>query len=201
MATRIGYSQVEPNHMSGMVTGQILAQLPVDLDTMGTVIENGRFAKYDYGNAKKVNLTGAGEWMMIYNEEKLPDERKQMHKDFAMVAKNYTGGTGNFIKELDPANGNHFKTSDYNNGEIVPRLWSVLLGDVWTTNAFGKAAANEDEMQTITLPADGASVFVGADGYLTANAADKAPDSPEFQCVKVYTMADGQPAVKLMRIK
>ena len=62
--TRIGYTQVEPNHMSGMVTGQILAQLPVDITTMGSVIEQGRFAKYDYSTGK-VNLTGKGEWMMI----------------------------------------------------------------------------------------------------------------------------------------
>ena len=40
---RIGFSQVEPNHMSGMVTGQIFAQLPVDATDMGKVIENGRF--------------------------------------------------------------------------------------------------------------------------------------------------------------
>ena len=93
MATisRKGFAQVEPNHLSGIVTGQILAQLPVDTATMGPVIENGRFAKYDYATGK-VNLTGAGEWMLIYNEEKLYDERKQHHKDFAMIAGNYTDG-------------------------------------------------------------------------------------------------------------
>ena len=104
MATisRKGFAQVEPNHLSGIVTGQILAQLPVDTATMGTVIENGRFAKYDYATGK-VNLTGAGEWMLIYNEEKLYDERKQHHKDFAMIAGNYT------------------------DGEIVPRLIQLTL--------------------------------------------------------------------------
>lgn len=173
MAKRIGYSQVEPNHMSGMVTGQILAQLPVDTSTMGEVIEQGRFAKYDYAN-NKVNLTGAGEWMMIYNEEKLYDERKQSHKDFAMVAENYT------------------------EKEIVPRLFSVLLGDVWTTNTFEVDATNE--LQDFPAAA-GEKVYVKANGYLTNKAADKAADSPEFEVAKVYTLADGQPAVKLMKIK
>ena len=41
---RKGFGQVEPNHLSGIVTGQILAQLPVDTATMGDIIENGRFA-------------------------------------------------------------------------------------------------------------------------------------------------------------
>lgn len=172
MATRIGYSQVEPNHMSGMVTGQILAQLPVDTATMGDVIENGRFAKYDYAHSK-VNLTGKGEWMMIYNEEKLYDERKQSHKDFAMIKDNYT------------------------DGEIVPRLFSVLLGDVWTTNAF---AFDTDGKTLKDFPtAAGDKVVIGTDGWLTTGTG--ATDSPEFETVKIYTLADGQDAVKLMRVK
>lgn len=175
MATisRKGFAQVEPNHLSGIVTGQILAQLPVDTATMGTVIENGRFAKYDYATGK-VNLTGAGEWMLIYNEEKLYDERKQHHKDFAMIADNYT------------------------DREIVPRLISTVLGDIYTTNAFGGAAASDDaEVVGIEL-VEGDIVSVGTDGWL-----EKAENEgvPTFQVAKVYTMADGQPGVKLMRIK
>lgn len=172
---RKGYSQVEPNHLSGIVTGQILAQLPVDTATMGKVIENGRFAKYDYA-AGKVNLTGDGEWMLIYNEEKLYDERKQHHKDFAMVAGNYT------------------------DEEIVPRLISTVLGDIYTTNAFVKAAASEEDAiagPTLTV---GDELYVGADGYLTATK-PQTYAGPVFQVVKEYTMPDGQPGVKLMRIQ
>ena len=175
MATisRKGFAQVEPNHLSGIVTGQILAQLPVDTATMGTVIENGRFAKYDYATGK-VNLTGAGEWMLIYNEEKLYDERKQHHKDFAMIAGNYT------------------------DGEIVPRLISTVLGDIYTTNAFGGAAASDDaEVVGIEL-VEGDIVSVGTDGWLEKAANEGVPT---FQVTKVYTMADGRPGVKLMRIK
>jgi hypothetical protein len=175
MATisRKGFAQVEPNHLSGIVTGQILAQLPVDTTTMGTIIENGRFAKYDYVTGK-VNLTGDGEWMLIYNEEKLYDERKQSHKDFAMIA------------------------TDYTDGEIVPRLISTVLGDIYTTNAFGGAAKHDmDEVEGIEA-SEGTKLYVDpATGYLALSGDEK---GPVFQVVKVYTMADGQPGVKLMRI-
>lgn len=67
---RRGFGQVEPNHLTGIVDGSVYAQLPVDTEAMGKVIEQGRFAKYDYANGK-VDLTGAGPWLMIYNEEKL----------------------------------------------------------------------------------------------------------------------------------
>lgn len=170
---RKGFAQVEPNHLSGIVTGQILAQLPVDTTTMGKIIENGRFAKYDYAN-NKVNLTGDGEWMLIYNEEQLYDERKRNHKDFAMIAENYV------------------------DGEITPRLISTVLGDVYTTNAFG--GANTSDIAEVTGPdlVEGDIVSVGTDGWL-----EKAENAgvPTFQVAKVYTMADGQPGVKLIRIK
>ncbi len=173
---RIGFGQVEPNHLSGIVTGQILAQLPVDTAKMGTVIENGRFAKYDYAKGK-VNLDGDGEWMLIYNEEKLYDERKQSHKDFAMIADNYT------------------------DKEIVPRLISTVLGDIFTTNCFGKNDKGPDvEVSSEDTLTVGDKVTVGKDGYLIKNS-NVDNEMPVFQVVKDYTMADGQPGVKLMRIK
>lgn len=173
---RTGYGQVEPNHLSGIVTGQILAQLPVDT-SMGNVIENGRFAKYDYATGK-VNLTGDGEWMLIYNEEKLYDERKQSHKDFAMVADNYT------------------------DKEIVPRLISTVLGDILTTNCFGAYDASIDGHAGIELAEKDYVIVDTATGYLKKGEGSEGVEStPVFQVVKVYTMADGQPGVKLMRIK
>lgn len=107
---RDGYSQVEPNHLSGIVSGQIYAQLPA-ATALGDTIENGTFAKYDIANGE-VNFTGDGSWMLIYNEEKLYDERKQGHKDYAM-----TKGASQ-------------------NGEMYPRLIKINIGDIYTTNAF-----------------------------------------------------------------
>lgn len=187
---RRGFAQVEPNHLSGIVTGQILAQLPVDTSTMGTIIENGRFAKYDYATGK-VNLTGNGKWMLIYNEEKLYDERQQSHKDFAMIADNYT------------------------EGEIVPRLISTVLGDVYTTNAFGMTQGKNSPLNSATTTKDFDVAGITLDdskvnqlavdkttGYLVlANNPNADANGPIFEVAKIYTMADGQPGVKIIRVK
>ena len=81
----IGYGQVEPNHLSAQYTGQIYAQLPAAADI--DVLENGQFVKYDYMN-EVVNFTGAGEWMLVYNEIKLYRDF-QRDCEFAMIKGNY----------------------------------------------------------------------------------------------------------------
>jgi hypothetical protein len=43
--TRVGFGQVEPNHLSAQRTAQIYAQLPAASDIK--VLENGQFVKYD----------------------------------------------------------------------------------------------------------------------------------------------------------
>ena len=90
-----GYGQVEPNHLSAQRTGQIYAQLPAKSNIK--ILEQGQFVKYDYaanGNGiGEVNFTGAGEWMMVYNEIKLyrnhPDGTKQWDCEFAMIKDDY----------------------------------------------------------------------------------------------------------------
>jgi hypothetical protein len=81
----LGYGQVEPNHLSAQRTAQIYAQLPADPSI--EVLEQGQFVKYDYANGL-VNFTGAGEWMLVYNETKLYREH-QLDCEFAMVKGNY----------------------------------------------------------------------------------------------------------------
>lgn len=162
---RIGYGQVEPNHLSAKRTGQIYAQLPVDKTALGTVLENGRFVKYNYAN-KKIDLSGAGEWMLVYNEIKLYDERKQSYKDYAMIA------------------------DEQVNGEMVPRVFKTNVGDIYTTNCIG------DGTSTVSVNV-GDNLKVGADGYLTSGT-----DSAfQWQVVEIYTMPDGQPGIKIMRVK
>ena len=75
------YPYVEPNHLSAPRDGRVYAQLPAANDIK--VLTNGTFVKYDYAHGE-VNFTGEGPWMMVFNEEKLYDERKQSHADFAM---------------------------------------------------------------------------------------------------------------------
>ena len=81
----VGYGQVEPNHLSAQRTAQVYAQLPADPAI--NVLEQGQFVKYDYANGL-VNFTGAGEWMLVYNEIKLYREH-QLDCEFAMVKGNY----------------------------------------------------------------------------------------------------------------
>lgn len=107
--TRDGYGQVEPNHLSAPRDGRVYAQLPANEDI--TVLENGMFVKYDYA-AGEVNFDGDGPWMLVYNEEKLYDERHQMHKDWAQ------------------------KTADSYDGKIYPRVFGIVAGDIFTTNTF-----------------------------------------------------------------
>ena len=90
-----GFGQVEPNHLSAQRTGQIYAQLPAKSDI--EILEQGQFVKYDYAandnGIGEVNFTGAGEWMLVYNEIKLYrdhiDGTKQWDCEFAMLKDNY----------------------------------------------------------------------------------------------------------------
>jgi hypothetical protein len=103
-----GYAQVEPNHVSAPRDGRVYAQLPAADDI--EVLEQGTFVKYDYAKGE-VNFTGAGPWFMVYNEEKLYDERYQMHKHFAMKKEEAQGGI------------------------MTPRVFGIVAGDIFTTNA------------------------------------------------------------------
>lgn len=169
---RIGFGQVEPNHLSAQRTGQIYAQLPAhkkagneDLVASIEVLENGQFVKYDYAKGE-VNFTGEGEWMLVYNEVKLYDGWRETYKDYAMQAKDFT------------------------NGVMTPRVFKTNIGDIFTTNTIGDGSANVEVAVGDILCPD-------AKGYLVKNS-----DGPmAWQVVKVYTLADGQEAVKIMRIK
>lgn len=162
MATikKIGYGQVEPNHLSAQRTAQIYAQLPASKDI--EVLENGQYVKYDY-KANEVNFEGEGEWMMVFNEVKLYDGWRESYKDFAMKKSNYTEGV------------------------MTPRVIKTNVGDIYTTNCV---AEEEIELGSELSPR-------AEDGILSLDG-DK---SIVFQVVKIYNLADGQDAVKLMRIK
>lgn len=159
---RIGYGQVEPNHLSAQRNGQIYAQLPAKKEI--TLLENGQFAKYDL-EAGEVNFDGAGEFMLVLNEVKLYDTNRETYKDFAMKAENYL------------------------NGEMVPRLFKTNIGDIFTTNCF----KGEVELSV------GDKLTPGTDGYLAVTENEDA--AMIWKVVKEYTLADGQNAVKVQRIK
>ena len=162
MATikRVGFGQVEPNHLSAQRNGQVYASLPCNKDIK--VLENGQFVKYDYAN-NEVNFTGAGEWMLVYNEEKIYRDY-ETRKDYVMDKESQVGGI------------------------IVPRVFKTNVGDIYTTNFVAEAEY-----------AEGDKLDIQGNGIPTKNA--DASEGMIWQVAKVYTLADGQKAVKLMRIQ
>ena len=174
MATikRVGFGQVEPNHLSAQRNGQVYASLPCYKDIK--VLENGQFVKYDYAN-NEVNFTGAGEWMLVMNEVKLYDDRwRESYKDFALQADNFNGGV------------------------MAPRVLKTQCGDIYTTNCL--EGANTSGKATFTGTEEievGSELKINDNGFLSLNGSSDIV----FQVVKVYTMPDGQQGVKVMRIK
>ena len=169
---RVGFGQVEPNHLSAQRNGQVYAQLPCKKDI--TILENGQFVKYDYATGE-VNFTGAGEWMLVMNEVKLYDDFwRESYKDFALQAINFDGGI------------------------MTPRVLATHVGDIYTTNCL--EGANTSGKATFTGTEEievGTELKINDAGFLsTAGTSDEV-----FQVVKVYTMPDGQQGVKVRRIK
>ena len=80
---------------------------------------------------------------------------------------------------------------------MVPRVLKTMPGDIFTTNCLegqGTKGVKFEGSEEIEV---GAELSPNANGYLSING----DDSIVFQVVKVYTMPDGQAAVKVMRIK
>lgn len=207
-----GYGQVEPNHLSAQYNGKIHAQWPAAKDVK--ILENGQFVKYD-PETNTVSKNGVGEWMLVFNEVKVywPHQADQ---DFALKAEDYFSNiyspVGPAPADATPAETVNYSSfiinSDMNptgvssltgparftipelmpeGTRMVPRLFITDFGDIMTTN---------------TIVAEPGSLSVGdtlkidADGYLSTSGSDQL-----WQVTKVYTMPDGQPGVKVIRVQ
>jgi hypothetical protein len=138
--------------------------------TVFNILENGMFLKYDYPN-KECNLTGKGEWMLVMNEIKLYDQRAQALKDYAM------------------------QKSDFMSGELVPRLLRTEIGDIYTTNMVKVAAGLEYAVGDKLVPVKNTT-----SNTLVLEKNNAATTGMIWVVVKVYTMPDGQPGLKLQRV-
>ena len=188
---RVGFGQVEGNHLSAQRTGQIYAQLPAKNDI--NLLENGQFVKYNYADGV-VDFEGEGEWMLVYNEVKLYDAPwRESYKDFAMIKDNYTPGSDSITHDgLGP-----FK------GQMTPRLFKTNIGDIFTTNCLEKAnTSGKAEIDLTDLTVGDVLAPTKTNGYLKKNDSGVTTDDTvmKWQVVKLTTMPDGQAAVKLMRI-
>lgn len=226
--TRNGYGQVEPNQLSAQKTGQIYASLPLDPDV--EVLQNGEFMYYDYANnmvdAGKAAATGVvatkGEPMLVFNEIKLYEPFwRTSYKDFAMirVGDNYVTsklategyGDGSLTEgvAVEPAHTEY----PYRMDGIAPRLFKTNVGDIYTTNmvALTKLSGDPATETPITyvvgdILAPEAVEHTASDGIkkyktMVLTPQNSMPDGMAWMVVKVYTMPDGQPGLKLQRVQ
>ena len=142
LAGHENYAQVEPNHLSAPRSGGVYGQLPADSSI--DILEQGTFVKYDYA-AGKIDFDGEGPWMMVYNEEKLYDERRQMHRDYAI------------------------NKTDFYDGIMTPRVFRMYAGDIFTTNNLAKGSYSVGDkvhpgakgvLEALTGDADGLTLKV-----------------------------------------
>lgn len=209
-----GYGQVEPNFLTAKRNGRVYAQLPAAADI--DMLENGQFVKYDYVNKVCDFSTdpSSGPWRMVYNEVKIYRDR-ETDADFAMLKRNYNGRVyspvGQSTSDLKTVLDYSGEATRENTTEgykknietftipqmmpegttMVPRVIDISVGDHWTTNTVN---ATIDELEVGTM------LKIGAKGYLEAGTAAGGDMDPSFTVVKVYTMPDLQPGVKVMRV-
>ena len=204
--TRNGYGQVEPNQLSAQKTGQIYASLP--LDSKVDILQNGEFMYYDYKSGT-VTADGVGEPMLVFNEVKLYEPFWQTsYKDFAMirVGDNYvtsrlaTAGYGDGAKTTGVASDHSDWQAGYRMDGIAPRLFKTNVGDIFTTNMV-ETGANITYNQGDTLKLKKVDKAADKTGNTLVLSKDGTIDALEFVVAKVYKMPDGQPGLKLQRVK
>ena len=206
--TRNGYGQVEPNQLSAQKTGQIYASLPLASDV--DILQNGEFMYYDYKSGT-VTADGVGEPMLVFNEVKLYEPFWQTsYKDFAMirVGDNYVTsrlatadyGDGAETEGVAPNPGHSDWQAGYRMDGIAPRLFKTNIGDIFTTNMV-ETGASITYNQGDTLKLKKVAKAADKTGNTLVLSKDGTIDALEFVVAKVYTMPDGQPGLKLQRIK
>ena len=222
-----GYGQVEPNHLSAQRTAQVYAQLPAASDI--TVLEQGQFVKYDYAN-EEVNFTGAGEWMLVYNEIKLYREH-QLDCEFAMLKDNYQARV---YSPFDYQNPGKEYQARFLNGVEADKNGMFAAEDVTAPVDIYELHYNEDPFKKVgnyterkmpegttmvprVLKTNPGDIFttntinetelvqrdilaVGANGILSKTPVEGVSGDMRWQVARVYTMPDGQKGVKIVRI-
>lgn len=188
-----GYGQVEPNRLNAQRTGRIIADVPVSVaafEAANEVIQNGMFLTYNPAGNIETNLKkgtmelpevgGSALTGLVMNEIKLYHD-SQGNKDFALTTNKHTLLSGvNQSPYRDAAEVAH--------NTVVPRVFFLEVGDVYTTN-----------LVDVAEPALGDILTPGAEGILVADSASAG--ALQLQVVQLTTLPDGQKAVKLAVIK
>ena len=173
MATivRTGYGQLELNRVAFRRDGRVEAQVPYDVSAEGTVYENGMVLIINKAEGKVKK--GAIAEGDLYGIVYTSEELYDSRKP----------GLKNFgvVVEDGEAKG----PEGYN---VLPRLGFLSVGDVFTTNTVVKTD-NFDK---------GVKAYVDATGEWTVT---EKTAGPIAEVAEVYTMPDGQAAVKLVIVK
>ena len=222
--TRIGFGQVEPNQLSAQKTGQIYASLP--LDESVKVLQNGEFMYYSYADNKvTAEPTVPGqEPMLVFNEIKIYEDYLRL-KDFAMIrvgdnyvtnpaavgrvtqanygwadgVDTYGDGSLNVPATISPEHSER-QAAKYRMDGFAPRMFKTNVGDIFTTNMV-ETGASITYSQGDTLKLKKVPKAADKTGNTLVLSKTGNIDALEFVVAKVYTMPDGQPGLKLQRIK
>lgn len=228
--TRVGYGQVEPNQLSAQKTGQIYASLPLDPAVSVLQNGEFMYYDYATGKVTADDSTGVAEPMLVFNEIKLYEPFwRRSYKDFAMirVGDNYvtsdlavngpitgrygdgalTTGvvpTANYMDDQTPPVQQTLTGHTeypYRMDGIAPRLFKTNVGDIYTTNMVKDGAGVTYAAGQLLVPVKNTtSKTLVLEAFTPAQAGDL-PTGMAWVVVKVYTMPDGQDAVKLQRVQ
>lgn len=207
---RVGFGQVEPNQLSAQKTGQIYASLP--LDSTVQTLQNGEFMYYSYADGKvTAEPTIAGqEPMLVFNEVKMYEPQYQTsYKNFAMirVGDNYVTSDLSLARcseEMQGIAATVDHVDNYRMDGIAPRLFKTNVGDVFTTNMVKTGVEYQvGNILKLSVITNNYTDSQGVAKTYKTLVLDKngTIDTIQFVVAKVYTMPDGQPGLKLQRIK
>lgn len=207
---RVGFGQVEPNQLSAQKTGQIYASLP--LDSTVQTLQNGEFMYYSYADGKvTAEPTVSGqEPMLVFNEVKMYEPQYQTsYKNFAMirVGDNYVTSDLSLARcseEMQGIAATVDHVDNYRMDGIAPRLFKTNVGDVFTTNMVKTGVEYQvGNILKLSVITNNYTDSQGVAKTYKTLVLDKngTIDTIQFVVAKVYTMPDGQPGLKLQRIK
>ena len=187
--TKLGYGQVEPNRITGIKQGRVLADVavkPETVEALGGYIENGIFLAWNPGvgldgNLKKGELdlpkANSAYIGIVYTEVKLYSQFTS-NKDFALFTKAPT------INQMTQSP--YYDKAEKAHGTVIPRLIGLTVGDVFTTNNLEGT------------PAVGDVLKINDQGLLDAAGT---VDLIQVKVTDKTTLADGQAAYKVVVIK
>ena len=228
---RVGYGQVEPNQLSAQKTGQIYASLPLDDDVKVLQNGEFMFYDYVSNSVTATDSTGIAEPMLVFNEIKLYEPFwRRSYKDFAMIRVDAVDVNGNVIPGENyvtsdlavngPVEGRYgdgatTPSATINPGHteypyrmhgFAPRLFKTNVGDIYTTNMVEADDATAGttvtyQLGNLLVPVlNSTSKTLQLKKFVPAQAGDK-PTGMAWAVVKIYTMPDGQDALKLQRVQ